>query len=316
MNTVTFECEIITPMFLHGADGATPEIRPQSIKGALRFWWRALNGHEKLEILRKKEADIFGGTDEKVGRSKVMIRTEHPEYDGEYEAPMLPHKRTIREQSWKPAYKPETTREPKCATIFDVKLSLVRTIDESNFDLEKLETLFTLTCLLGGFGKRSRRGFGSFQITKIKNNDQSDFESFEMPTTLESILPLIHKFNTDYEINTSNNNIHLVKPGSPERKYEVEYPYIEEIKIGSKPYSSYDELVKQIGKSSHENQDKSNGYATPRFASPTYVSAIMIKHEYFPIITSLHYASSNSISDNISVKRNFKTAIFDKTISL
>ncbi len=30
MNTIKFECEIITPMFLAGADGKTPELRPPS----------------------------------------------------------------------------------------------------------------------------------------------------------------------------------------------------------------------------------------------------------------------------------------------
>ncbi|OPX29474.1 MAG: type III-B CRISPR module RAMP protein Cmr1 [Candidatus Omnitrophica bacterium 4484_171] len=48
MKTITFECETITPMFLAGADGRTPELRPPSIKGAMRFWWRAMNGHLPL----------------------------------------------------------------------------------------------------------------------------------------------------------------------------------------------------------------------------------------------------------------------------
>jgi len=58
-------------MFLSGADGQTPELRPPSIKGALRFWWRAMNGHLSLEELKKKEDEIFGGTE---GRSKVVIQ--------------------------------------------------------------------------------------------------------------------------------------------------------------------------------------------------------------------------------------------------
>jgi len=286
MNTVTFTCKIITPMFLAGADGATPEIRPQSIKGALRFWWRALNGHFPIEELRKKEADIFGGTDEKVGRSKVIIKTSHPVHDGKFYPDMLPHKENPRHRNPQKAFNPQTPQS------FVVKFSLSSI--KHNFDLEKLKALFTLTCLLGGLGKRSRRGFGSFLITKIKKNDQSDFQSFEMSTTPEKTLQLIHKFNTDYEINKSNNNIQLVKPSSSDRKYEIEYPYIEEIKIGSKPYSSYSDLVKQIGISSHDNQDKSNGYATPRFASPTYVSALKRDDQYFPIITSLQYAPPSS----------------------
>ncbi len=43
MRSITFECETITPMFLACADGKTPELRPPSIKGLMRFWWRAMN---------------------------------------------------------------------------------------------------------------------------------------------------------------------------------------------------------------------------------------------------------------------------------
>ncbi len=61
-------------MFLAGADGKTPELRPPSIKGLMRFWWRAMNGHLPLEELKKEEGKIFGTSDEKIGRSKFNIR--------------------------------------------------------------------------------------------------------------------------------------------------------------------------------------------------------------------------------------------------
>ncbi len=62
MKTIEFECETITPMFLAGADGKTPELRPPSIKGLMRFWWRAINGHLPLNNLKsftaKKTQDL------------------------------------------------------------------------------------------------------------------------------------------------------------------------------------------------------------------------------------------------------------------
>lgn len=73
MESITFTCEVITPMFLAGADGTTPELRPASIKGALRFWWRAMNGHLPIDEMRKLEGEIFGSTKQ---RSKIIIRTE------------------------------------------------------------------------------------------------------------------------------------------------------------------------------------------------------------------------------------------------
>ena len=72
MEKITFTCETITPMFLAGADGMTPELRAPSIKGALRFWWRAMNGDLSLEELKRREAEIFGGTSP-ARRSSVVI---------------------------------------------------------------------------------------------------------------------------------------------------------------------------------------------------------------------------------------------------
>lgn len=75
METITFHCKVITPMFLAGADGQTPELRAPSIKGAMRFWWRALNGHLGVEEMREKEVKIFGGAiGDKAFKSNVFVR--------------------------------------------------------------------------------------------------------------------------------------------------------------------------------------------------------------------------------------------------
>ena len=72
MHTITFTCETITPMFLSGANQDVPELRPPSIKGALRFWWRAMNGDKPN--MRDLETEIFGGAgDNKAVRSSFQI---------------------------------------------------------------------------------------------------------------------------------------------------------------------------------------------------------------------------------------------------
>ncbi len=90
MQSITFTCEVITPMFLAGADGTTPELRPASIKGALRFWWRAMNGHlvgenGDLTTLKNREAEIFGGSGKGQGRSKVVIRVQSEPIETSYQ---------------------------------------------------------------------------------------------------------------------------------------------------------------------------------------------------------------------------------------
>lgn len=78
METLTFTCKIITPMFLAGADGKTPELRAASIKGALRFWWRAKQREPDHKILKAKEDAIFGGVgsgkEGNAQRSKVVLQ--------------------------------------------------------------------------------------------------------------------------------------------------------------------------------------------------------------------------------------------------
>ncbi|MCC7429219.1 type III-B CRISPR module RAMP protein Cmr1 [bacterium] len=66
----------ITPTFMYGADGKTPEIRPQSIKGLLRFWYRALSCEDDLAKLHEAESEIFGNSDEKIGSAKVSVRVK------------------------------------------------------------------------------------------------------------------------------------------------------------------------------------------------------------------------------------------------
>ncbi len=165
MHQITFHCRIISPMFLSGADGQTPELRAPSIKGALRFWWRACNGHLPLSELREKEDNIFGGVGGKKGnRSKVILRVENREIKiGQlpkssrndnpginylwYSIPMNDNRPGI----WEGDFIATLSSFDK-NLLFDAALS------------------FWLLSNLGGIGTRSRRGAGSFQITSVKSN--------------------------------------------------------------------------------------------------------------------------------------------------
>ncbi len=65
MQVYEIEIETVTPMFISGSDPKKIELRASSIKGVLRWWWRALNGHLDLKELKEKEAVIFGSTERK-----------------------------------------------------------------------------------------------------------------------------------------------------------------------------------------------------------------------------------------------------------
>ena len=71
---LTYKCRLVTPMFMGGADGRTAELRPPSIKGVLRFWWRALHAADGVAAMREKEKELFGGVfGDEATRSKVGL---------------------------------------------------------------------------------------------------------------------------------------------------------------------------------------------------------------------------------------------------
>ena len=78
MYKAQFELEAITPIFMRGADQSQAEIRASSIKGLMRWWFRALVGSyfgDDVEGLRKAEEYVFGSTKR---RSKVVVEVKSP----------------------------------------------------------------------------------------------------------------------------------------------------------------------------------------------------------------------------------------------
>lgn len=81
---------IVTPMFLGGADRQAEEIRPASVKGMLRFWWRALQWQQfrgnagtdekALRLLHTEEARLFGSAVNRDtgGQGVFLLRISHP----------------------------------------------------------------------------------------------------------------------------------------------------------------------------------------------------------------------------------------------
>lgn len=235
---------------MSGADGKTPELRPSEIKGMMRFWWRAAKAEDDIEDLRKKEAEIFGGTGEGEGRSKVWIRfiPDNLKYSS-YRA--LPHSET--KQFTFPFIKEDSE--------FTIVLLAKR-------DFEFYKNIFILTCILGGFGRRSRRGFGAIEILKLNQE-----------INLNYIKGLLQNINESFEIEDLKI---MNKTG------KGNYPWIREIEIGSKEYQNMKDILEKIGNASHKFKDPSLGNANPRMASPIYVSVIKNGSLYKPIITTLN----------------------------
>jgi len=67
--SIRFEC--LTPCFCAGADPSRAEIRAPAIRGALRWWFRALGGSRELEH------EVFGGVADPVRGSAIRLRVSN-----------------------------------------------------------------------------------------------------------------------------------------------------------------------------------------------------------------------------------------------
>lgn len=273
MKTITFTCETITPMFLNGADGQTPELRPPAIKAALRYWWRALNGHMDLSQLKKEEAKIFGGSGEKdISRSTITVRIIQPIQPLKtIRTAMLPHREIEKGYG-----NPSEAKAFDEGQQFQVVLGI---IDENKISLDTAKTLFELAVLLGGLGKRIRRGMGSMKI--IAPNAS--------PNNLEGIFSLIKKISPHFAIQgDAINNIFNGRTAL--------YPWVKQIKIGSTVQRQPNSITVKVGKTASdllrqngELYEASLGHANRgRFASPVFVSVLEVSGGYTSVITTLN----------------------------
>jgi len=188
MEKIIFECETITPMFLGGADGK-PELRPPTIKAAMRFWWRALNADKPLKKLKEEEAKIFGGSGKDEGRSVVVIKILKKNLT--FLNKLLPKHEVdaIHKSSTKISilnyltFGPCTYEKGKgyyfnrdyiqTGSSFEVLISF----KEQLISKETIILLIELISYTGGLGTKSRNGFGRFNL-KIKNENYiSSFEN-------------------------------------------------------------------------------------------------------------------------------------------
>lgn len=178
MKKIIFNCETITPMFLAGADGKTPEIRPPSIKGALRFWWRAINGHLPLEQLKRQEAEIFGGSGIDQGRCRFNIKTQlisEQIKNSLKESNIWDNKQNSikREyEGWGYLFYSTIMQKNNQKPYFDKGTKfIVEILSNDKTILKEIANLFVLFSFFGAMGTRARRGAGNFFIENITDTD-------------------------------------------------------------------------------------------------------------------------------------------------
>ncbi|TDA68042.1 MAG: type III-B CRISPR module RAMP protein Cmr1 [Clostridia bacterium] len=170
MKSIKATFRVVTPLFMAGADAGTAELRAASVKGALRFWYRAiaLGRLKTWEKVMEEEQEWFGST--RCGQARFTLRVEAA---GRLETepagsrwpwpgsaylgygPITPGQNA---QSARPYIRP--------GTIFNVFITLRPGVDTVLGD--HLVRAIRALGLLGGLGSRSRRGFGSVALQAVE----------------------------------------------------------------------------------------------------------------------------------------------------
>lgn len=179
---LTVELEVVTPLFLGGAESKTglAELRPPSVRGALRFWWRAWHQAREpsanADELFHAESEVFGSTD---SASPLVVRLSGEPRRmmlGRAESPAgfnylmygMHERQGGHGQPVRMVYRPAFALGRAETNRFKVTLSpRPRLGGPTQLPDGALAALWCL-CNLGGLGARVARGAGAVHVTKVE----------------------------------------------------------------------------------------------------------------------------------------------------
>jgi len=249
--------ETVTPLFLGGSDPrGQPELRAASFRGAMRFWLRALLGGvlgDRPDKIFQCESQVFGSTDH---ASPVVVRLELHNLGSDGFNP-LPHKQvTFRFNGFKPGQR------------FDICL-----LSRDEDALQQAQKALQLLCYLGGLGRRSRRGFGSLQITDgelaLMAKTAKELGN-ALKQRLDAILPSSFAKSTDVP------------------RFPILHPDWAQIKVCDEEFSDWEQAIKFVMKRAHQHKNPALGFANPRQASPVHVHVTRLSTgKYALVLTTM-----------------------------
>ncbi len=180
-NVISATYQIVTPMFIGDANQtASSGISPASVKGALRFWWRALNwgrirqscdsDENALKKLHQEEGELFGSTAENgSGQSKFMLSLKTTQLNtGKPSNPGNGTQYLLGQGLCH--FKDQFLREAVLSGELEIKLLLKPQTTE--LQTQQLCDALKALGFLGGLGSRARKGFGSLTLQQLFINGQ------------------------------------------------------------------------------------------------------------------------------------------------
>lgn len=179
---LTYHLKVVTPMAGGGAVTRTPsaEIRAASIRGQLRWWWRAtqVGSVKSTTDLFRDEANLFGSAS-RAGRVQVRVEVTHDHGVDEVSPSVLTK---LRDTPWRneltyalwPFRRSRDGKTPEAQLVdvppdrpgpqlrFTLSLGCPTGTPE---ELEQLDQAVRAWVCYGGIGARTRRGCGSLALT-------------------------------------------------------------------------------------------------------------------------------------------------------
>lgn len=266
-----------TPLRLCGADprGAY-EVRAASLRGVLRFWLRALLGGEigdganSLKALRQAEGAVFGDT--KLGASRVVVRLTANSEQGTSGIPA-----------------------GSLLTLTIVPRPPYHSVPDAVWGA------LHLFVLLGGLGKRSRRGNGSFIVHSysggipIPFSDYSNADSFgrQAKDIIFRSRGLVKSYTQSLGMKSGDVN----DPPS----FPVFHDQHTKVLFCKEPFTSWERAIQACQDLLRSQPYRGNhvfGFARGRTrqASPLHVRVVKLGSQYHILFTAFRYkfASENN----------------------
>ena len=194
MRRMTARYRVVTPLFLAADPKDDPELRAPSLKGVLRFWYRAtaLPGLGSWEEVRRREAELFGGAGRGQGQAAFLLTLRqghaaeivksggksdfsHAAYLGYGVVD------TVKQVNTRGFIKP--------GTVFEADFLFKPGAREEQ--VRGLKTACVALGLFGGLGARSRHGFGSLCLESLQVDGA---EQWRCPREPESLAEAIESF--------------------------------------------------------------------------------------------------------------------------
>ena len=166
MQTLDLKVRAVTPVYVAGADGSTPEVRVPSFKGLLRFWYRAFDPD-----FPDHEGRIFGGAGNGLGQSAFLLRVRENGVPRWRWSPDLVGRGTRNGISYLANMAVPKREAIAPSAEFTMRVICLRRQPKPEVRRALLGSLWLLFHL-GGAGSRSRRGFGSFSLEQWGSTDR------------------------------------------------------------------------------------------------------------------------------------------------